>query len=135
MSVARPQPCRYDDRSEALPPGPDQACLRCYRADQRNLQLERCAADSLLKLRLNGRPHATIEKRCHEATVHGAPGIEVSRCRHNRDDDATALSLYDIVAQRLRGGTEGQRSAGKALNELKPAHLFLPLWTDLPISS
>src|SRR3954454_21347285 len=110
--------------------GPDLACLQRDGSDKRNLELEGRAADAFFEHRLDRQAHAAIEKCRREAAMHRARWIEMSARWIQRDDDATAFGLHHIIPQGLCDCVEGQHSAGKALDELQPAHRLLSLGTD-----
>src|SRR3954469_2915806 len=110
--------------------GPDLACLQRDGSDKRNLELEGRAADPFFEHRLDRQAHAAIEKCRREAAMHRARWIEMSARWIQRDDDATAFGLHHIIPQGLCDCVEGQHSAGKALDELQPAHRLLSLGTD-----
>ena len=65
--------------------------------------------------------------------MHRAPGIEVSLCWQDGNDDAPALGLHHVIAEGLRDGVERQRSAGEALDEFQSAHRFLLVGTNRPV--
>src|SRR5581483_6296569 len=102
--------------------GPDPAGLWRDGADQRNLELKRRAANAFVERRLDGKPHAAIEKRSRQAAVHRTRWIEVSACRINNDGDTTAFGLHHVITHSLCERVEGQLSIGKTFDELQPAH-------------
>jgi len=83
---------------------------------------------------LDSEAHTAIEKSRCEAAMHCTPWIEVSACWIERDGDATAFGLHNVIAQGLRNRVQGQRPACKALDELQPSHLLLSLGTNRPVS-
>ena len=66
--------------------------------------------------------------------MHGARRIEVAVPGLRRDDDAPALRLDDVVAQRPGDGVERQRSVGEPLDELEAGHRLLLVGADGPIT-
>lgn len=114
--------------------GPDRAGIQRDGADKRNLELERGAANALVEHRMDGEAHAAVEESSREPAVHGAPWVEMIACRGNRDSDAAAFGLYYVIAQCSGHRVERQLSAGKAPDELQPAHRFLLFGTDRAIA-
>src|SRR3974390_2456167 len=82
--------------------GPDLAGLQRDGSDERNLELERRAANASFEHRLDGKAHAAIEKSSREASMHSTPWIEVGICRIKRNRDPAAFGLHDVIAQSLR---------------------------------
>ena len=82
----------------------DLARLRSDGANERNFEFERRAAETFFKGRLNGQPHAAVEKCRRETTMNCPPWIEVRLIRRDRDDDTTGLGLDNVIAQSLRDG-------------------------------
>ena len=112
---------------------PDAAGFRRDGPHERNLELERGRAETLLQGRLNREPHAAVEQRRSEPAVHRAGWIELVAVRCGRHHHAPGCDLGYIIAQGLGHRIERQRPVSQSLHKLQAAHRLALGGADGPI--